>query len=180
MTEDLWRGSLAETPLPLLLIHFWERRKSGTLRLKAEAGERSLLILRGEQAPADGFFSGELFRKRLLASRVIGVLQMEDCAGFARERGVSLPRAIIERGALGSDRVFELATTDEDRAAYARKNGWTFTLAHMTAAAQEAYGAVSVFPTFFFVDGRGTIVKQLVSNGQPVEYGETLYLVKPN
>ncbi len=108
MAEDLWRGSLSETPLPLLLVHFWERRKSGTLRLKAEPGERSLLILRGEQAPADGFFSEELFRKRLLASRVIGALQMEDCAGFARERGVSLPRAIIERGALGSDRVFEL------------------------------------------------------------------------
>lgn len=26
----------------------------------------------------------------------------------------------------------------------------------------------------------GTIVKRLVENGQPVEYGETLYLVKPN
>jgi thiol-disulfide isomerase/thioredoxin len=65
--------------------------------------------------------------------------------------------------ALNADRVFELPTTDEDRAAYAKKNGWTFTLAHMTAAAQEAYGAVSVFPTFFVVDGKGTIVKQLVN-----------------
>jgi len=26
----------------------------------------------------------------------------------------------------------------------------------------------------------GTIVKCLVENGQPVEYGETLFLVKPN
>jgi biotin carboxyl carrier protein len=26
----------------------------------------------------------------------------------------------------------------------------------------------------------GTIVKRLVENGQPVEYGEALYLVKPN
>lgn len=26
----------------------------------------------------------------------------------------------------------------------------------------------------------GTVVKQLVENGQPVEYGEVLYLVKPN
>jgi acetyl-CoA carboxylase biotin carboxyl carrier protein len=26
----------------------------------------------------------------------------------------------------------------------------------------------------------GTIVKQLVDNGQPVEYGQVLYLVKPN
>jgi thiol-disulfide isomerase/thioredoxin len=65
--------------------------------------------------------------------------------------------------ALNADRALELPTTDEDRAAYARKNGWTFTLGHMTAAVQEAYGAVSVFPTFFVVDGKGTIVKQLVN-----------------
>ncbi len=26
----------------------------------------------------------------------------------------------------------------------------------------------------------GTVVKQLIENGQPVEYGEVLYLVKPN
>jgi biotin carboxyl carrier protein len=26
----------------------------------------------------------------------------------------------------------------------------------------------------------GTVVKRLVENGQPVEYGEALFLVKPN
>ncbi len=108
MTEDLWRGRLAETCLPLLLFHFWERRKSGALHLRAEAGERDLLISRGEQALAEGFFSQELFRKRLMAARVIGVLQMEECANFAREHGISLPRALIERGALAADRAFEL------------------------------------------------------------------------
>ena len=64
---------------------------------------------------------------------------------------------------LNADRVLEIPTTDEDRAAYARKNGWEFTLAHMTSATQEAYGAVSVFPTMFLVDRKGTIVKQLVN-----------------
>ena len=29
-------------------------------------------------------------------------------------------------------------------------------------------------------DHAGTIVKRLVENGQPVEYGETMYLIKPN
>jgi thiol-disulfide isomerase/thioredoxin len=57
--------------------------------------------------------------------------------------------------ALNADRALELPTTDEDRAACAKKYGWVFTLAHMTPEAQEAYGAVSVFPTFFFVDRRG-------------------------
>jgi thiol-disulfide isomerase/thioredoxin len=64
---------------------------------------------------------------------------------------------------LNADRVLELPYSDADRAAYAKKHGWAFTLAHMTAEAQEAYGAVSVFPTLFFVDRRGTVVKQLVN-----------------
>ena len=108
MTEDLWRGRLAETPLPLLLFHFWERRKSGALRLKGEAGGRDFLISHGEQVLAEEYFSEDLFRKRLMASRVLGVLQMEECAGFARQHDISLPRALIERGALGPDRAFEL------------------------------------------------------------------------
>lgn len=64
---------------------------------------------------------------------------------------------------LNADRALELPYTDEDRAAYARKHGLAFTLAHMTAEAQEAYGEVSVFPTMFFVDRRGTVVKHFVN-----------------
>jgi hypothetical protein len=108
MIEDIWRGQLAETPLPLLLFHFWERRKSGTLHLRGEAGERDFLIARGEQAFAEGFFSEDAFQKRLLAARVLGVLQMEECTNYAHEHGLSLPRALIEREALGPERVFEL------------------------------------------------------------------------
>ena len=65
--------------------------------------------------------------------------------------------------ALNADRALELPTTDEDRAAYAKKYGWVFTLAHMTPDVQEAYGAVSVFPTFFFVDRKGTVVRHFVN-----------------
>jgi len=64
---------------------------------------------------------------------------------------------------LNADRVLEIPTTDEDRAAYASRSGWAFTLAHMTAEAQEAYGAVSVFPTLFFVDRKGTVVRHFVN-----------------
>jgi thiol-disulfide isomerase/thioredoxin len=64
---------------------------------------------------------------------------------------------------LNADRVLELPYSDADRAAYAKKHGWAFTLAHMTAEAQEAYGAVSVFPTLFFVDRKGTVVKHFVN-----------------
>jgi thiol-disulfide isomerase/thioredoxin len=78
-----------------------------------------------------------------------------------------LDRVYASRGfrivGLNADKVLEIPTTDQERTAYAKKYGWTFTLAHMTTEVQEAYGSVSVFPTLFFVDGRGTIVKQLVN-----------------
>jgi thiol-disulfide isomerase/thioredoxin len=68
--------------------------------------------------------------------------------------------------ALNADRVLGLPYTDEDRTAYAARSGMVFTLAHMTPEVQEAYGTVSVFPTLFFVDRKGTIVRQFV-NFQP-------------
>lgn len=65
--------------------------------------------------------------------------------------------------AVNADRVLELEYTDEDRAAYAKKLGIAFTLAHMTPEMQAAYGQVSVYPTLFVVDKKGTIVKYLVN-----------------
>jgi thiol-disulfide isomerase/thioredoxin len=64
---------------------------------------------------------------------------------------------------VNADRVLEVPADDAERAADAGKNAVAFPLAHMTPEMQAAYGQVSVFPTLFFVDGKGTIVKQLVS-----------------
>ncbi len=68
--------------------------------------------------------------------------------------------------ALNADRALELPYSDEERARYAKQNDWTFTLAHMTPEVQQAYGAVSVFPTLFFVNRQGTVVRHFV-NFQP-------------
>jgi thiol-disulfide isomerase/thioredoxin len=64
---------------------------------------------------------------------------------------------------LNADRVLELPYGDDERRAYAKQQGLAFTLAHMTPEVQEAYGSVSVFPTLFFVDAKGTIVKHFVN-----------------
>ena len=80
---------------------------------------------------------------------------------------VALHREYGPRGleivALNADRLLEVGTSDEQRAADAKKKGMAFTLAHATAEAQEAYSAVSVYPTMFFVDRKGTIVRQFVN-----------------
>jgi thiol-disulfide isomerase/thioredoxin len=64
---------------------------------------------------------------------------------------------------LNADKVLELPYTDEDRAAYASKLGMGFTQAQLTTQMQEAFGSVSVFPTIFVVDAKGTIVKHFVN-----------------
>jgi thiol-disulfide isomerase/thioredoxin len=78
-----------------------------------------------------------------------------------------LQREFAARGfstvALNADRLLELPYTDEDRAAYASGPGSGFILGHVTPEVQEAYGAVSVFPTLFFVNRKGTVVRQLVN-----------------
>jgi thiol-disulfide isomerase/thioredoxin len=66
---------------------------------------------------------------------------------------------------LNADKALELDYTDEVRAAYADKLSIKFTLAHANAEALTAYGGVSVFPTLFFVDAAGVVVKHFV-NGQ--------------
>jgi thiol-disulfide isomerase/thioredoxin len=65
--------------------------------------------------------------------------------------------------AVNADKVLEIPADEAARSAYAKKSGLTFLLAHMTPEMQAAYGQVSVFPTLFFVDKRGTIVKHLVN-----------------
>lgn len=80
---------------------------------------------------------------------------------------VELHHAFAPRGfeivAANADRVLELPFSDDDRRAYAAKLGIPFALVHLNAAMQEAYGAVSVFPTLFFIDRKGTIVRHLLN-----------------
>jgi thiol-disulfide isomerase/thioredoxin len=62
-----------------------------------------------------------------------------------------------------ADKVLELPYTDKYRDDYSKKYGFNFTLAHLNAPMQQNYGGVSVFPTLFFVDKTGTIVKHFVN-----------------
>jgi cytochrome c biogenesis protein CcmG/thiol:disulfide interchange protein DsbE len=75
---------------------------------------------------------------------------------------VSLREQYAPRGfeilAVNADRVLEIPSDDEERAAYAEEQGIAFPLLHATPEAIESYGSVSVFPTFFFVDAEGVIV----------------------
>jgi cytochrome c biogenesis protein CcmG/thiol:disulfide interchange protein DsbE len=72
------------------------------------------------------------------------------------------PRGFRIIGA-NADQVLELPYDDKVRAEYSRKYGFKFTNAHLTPQMQQAYGGVSVFPTMFFVNKAGVIVKHFVN-----------------
>ncbi len=78
-----------------------------------------------------------------------------------------LDRAYAAKGlsivGLNADRALELPYGEEQRRAYAADHGLAFTMAEATPAVLEAHGGVSVFPTIFVVDAKGTVVRQLVN-----------------
>ena len=65
--------------------------------------------------------------------------------------------------AANADKFLELPYTDADRAAYVQKTGIKFTTAHMSSDMQVAYGGISVFPSLFFVDKGGQIIRHFVN-----------------
>jgi len=162
MARDAATGEIASVDVEKILAH----PKFG------KALERTITGWEGQPAPAFSAttYEGAPFSSDSLAGTPhLVYFWFTGCPPCVRTSPLlaELDRADSAKGfrivALNADRVLELSYSDEDRGAYAKKHGWTFTLAHMTAEAQEAYGAVSVFPTLFFVDRKGTVVRHFVN-----------------
>lgn len=64
---------------------------------------------------------------------------------------------------LNADDVLEIGTTNESRLSYLQKQGLRFPNANLDSATREAFGNVNVYPTLFFVDKDGIIVRHLVN-----------------
>lgn len=162
MTRDTATGEITRVDVEAILLH----PKFG------KALERTITGWEGRPAPA---FATTTYDGQPLSSESLSgtphllYFWFTGCPPCVRTSPLlaELDKTYAAKGfrivGLNADRVLEIPTTDGDRAAYAKKNGWGFTLAHMTPETQEAYGAVSVFPTLFFVDRKGTIVRQLVN-----------------
>jgi len=64
---------------------------------------------------------------------------------------------------VNADKYLELDVTDEQRAAYLKKAGFTFPVGHLNKKLQDDFGNVNVYPTLFLVDSKGVIHKYYVS-----------------
>jgi thiol-disulfide isomerase/thioredoxin len=162
LTRDAATGEITSVDVETILAH----PRFG------KALERTITGWEGKPAPAfrTTTYDGQPFASESLAGKPqLLYFWFTGCPPCVRTSPLlaELEKAYAAKGfrivGLNADRVLELPTSDEDRAAYAKKHGWAFTLVHMTTEAQEAYGAVSVFPTMFFVDAKGTIVRHLVN-----------------
>lgn len=69
--------------------------------------------------------------------------------------------------AANADRFLELDTTDAERAAYIKKQGFRFPVVHMDKKMHEDYGGISVYPTMFLVDAQGIVRKYYVGYQKP-------------
>jgi thiol-disulfide isomerase/thioredoxin len=69
--------------------------------------------------------------------------------------------------AVNADRFLELDTTDAERAAYIKQQGFRFPVAHLNKKMYEDYGSINVFPTLFFIDSQGIIRKHYLGYQSP-------------
>lgn len=139
--------------------------------------ERTLTGWTGKDAPAFTIelFDGTKFSSQQLAGKnyllYFWFSGCPPCAKIAPHLA-RLQRAFEARNfiviAVNADRLLELETTDQQRVAYVKKEGFTFPVGHLNKEMQEAYGNVNVYPTLFLVDTKGVIVKNYV-NYQPYE-----------
>jgi len=68
---------------------------------------------------------------------------------------------------VNADRLLELSTTDAERAAYIKQQGFRFPVAHLSKKMNEDYGSINVFPTLFLVDSHGIIRKHYIGYQPP-------------
>jgi len=131
--------------------------------------ERTLSGLEGRAAPpfqAPGLDGGGTFDSASLAGRAhVIYFWFSNCPPCLQTAPVLAELAQARAFpvvAVNADRVLELGVADAERAAYTAKLAG-FTHVHATAELAEAYGGVSVYPTLFFVNRRGLVVRQSVN-----------------
>ena len=137
-----------------------------------QAIERSIAGWEGRPMPAftaETFDGDRLDSAELAGSAVMVYVWFTNCPPCV-ETGpmlVELDRQYRDRGleiiALNADRYLELPYDDAMRSDYVESLGMEFRQAYLSAESHDALGGVSIFPTMFFVDASGTIVRHFVN-----------------
>jgi thiol-disulfide isomerase/thioredoxin len=128
----------------------WEGKSLPDFRLPAlEGGHLSSLDLRGKNTLIYFWFTG-----------------CPPCVRIAPIL-VDLYTAFQKRGlhfvGINADDLLEIGTTNEERSRYLEKQGIRFPNLNLDQDTRESFGNINVYPTLFFVNSNGTIVRHLVN-----------------
>jgi thiol-disulfide isomerase/thioredoxin len=138
----------------------------------AKAVERSIAGAEGQQAPPYSItqFDGKPLNSTLFAGQPhLIYFWFTNCPPCVQTTPmlVRLHKKYAAQGfrivAANADRILELSYTDAVRSRYVRDQGIQFHTAHVSPAMHQAYGNVTLFPTMYFVNRQGRIVRQLVN-----------------
>lgn len=110
MDDNSWRGNLAYTPLPQLLLRLWEKKRTGLLKLRKKDTVRPLSFFKGDLALTDVSFPPEEFQTNLVEAEILSGEEVEATRAYAQEKNVSFTRSLIEREILSPPRIWELMT----------------------------------------------------------------------
>lgn len=139
--------------------------------------ERSLSGLEGQPAPAFDartYAEGDFASATLAGKPYLLYFWFTNCPPCMKTAPdlVALAASYAPRGfrivAANADRLLDLGVSDAEREAYATRLAG-LTLLHATAEMQTAYAGVSVYPTLFFVNGNGLVVRQLAGHHERAE-----------
>jgi thiol-disulfide isomerase/thioredoxin len=134
--------------------------------------ERTIAGWEGKQAPAFSLtqFSGRPMNSTTLAGKPhLVYFWFSNCPPCVQTTPtlVKLYNKYSAQGfkivAANADHVLELPYADSIRTNYVKAQGIQFTTGHLTPVMQQAYGGVTLFPTMFFVNRQGKVVKHLVN-----------------
>jgi thiol-disulfide isomerase/thioredoxin len=137
-----------------------------------KAVERTIAGWEGKQAPAFSLtqFSGQPLNSTTLAGKPYLVyFWFSNCPPCVQTTPtlVKLYNKYSAQDfkivAANADRVLELTYADSIRTNYVKAQGIQFMTGHLTPAMQQAYGGVALFPTMFFVNRQGKVVRHLVN-----------------
>ncbi len=160
-TRDSQTGEIGS--LNLEMIKRFLQRKGGEVRMTRWEG-RSLpdfSVMTLDEEP--------LTRDQLLGHNCLVYFWFTGCppcvkiAPILAELAVKYQPSGFAFYGFNADDVLEIGTSDESRRSYLRKQGIHFVNANLDDVTRQAFGNVNVYPTLFFANADGTIVRHLVN-----------------
>lgn len=101
-------GNIAEISVPQLFFQFWQKERSGMLRLQKGNEKKDLYFKEGNVAVERDSFPGREFLKALVKREILKNTQIGKCESYAAQKKISLLKSLVELNILPPTRLWNL------------------------------------------------------------------------